>query len=79
VLGEFLKKYIFGPMPFYFFQHIYKQCILLSQQHCYDFPSKPYTSAGIEPGSAVPQADVMPTAPRSRDFLKRRARHQLSA
>jgi hypothetical protein len=40
-------------------------CILSqhSQQQCYL-----YAVAGFEPGSSVPQADAMTTAPRSRSF-----------
>jgi hypothetical protein len=42
-----------------------KQFILsrLPKEHCYDFPKKPYTLAGIEPGSSDPEADAMSTAP----------------
>jgi hypothetical protein len=40
-----------------------KQCKLsqFTQQHCYVYP---YTLAGFEPGSSVPQADAMTRAPR---------------
>jgi hypothetical protein len=30
------------------------------------FPLQPYTLAGFEPGSSVPEADAMSTAPRRR-------------
>jgi hypothetical protein len=34
-----------------------------TQQHCSALPKKPYTLAGFELESSVPQADAMTTAP----------------
>jgi hypothetical protein len=34
--------------------------VLPKQQHCYVFPTKLCTLAGIELGSSVPEADAMP-------------------
>jgi hypothetical protein len=35
----------------------------VSQQHCYDFPKKPYTLEEFEPGSSGSEVDAMSTAP----------------
>jgi hypothetical protein len=51
-----------------FISHIksHNQRILsqLARQHCYVFPNKPYTLAGLELGLSAPQEDAMTTAPR---------------
>jgi hypothetical protein len=55
---KFLKKIFFVA----FISLIYTQTMhikSITQQHCYDFPKKPYTLAGIEPGSSDPEADAM--------------------
>jgi hypothetical protein len=40
--------------------------------HCYDFPKNlAYTLADIEPGSSVPEADAMSTAPRRQSRVLR--------
>jgi hypothetical protein len=47
---------------------------ICTQQHCYDlYPYKPYTLAGFESGSSVPEANAMSTAPRY-DILQNAAR-----
>jgi hypothetical protein len=54
-------------MPLFLFlntQTMHLKAIIHTQQHCYAFPKNTLTLAGIEPGSAVAQADAMSTAPR---------------
>jgi hypothetical protein len=51
-------------MPFFSFSTQTKHI-----QHFHDFPLKPYTLAGFEPGSSVSEADAMSTAPRRQGFF----------
>jgi hypothetical protein len=57
------------PSPWNLFKkNMHIKSIKYVQQHCYDFPKKPYTMAGFEPGPSVQEADAMSTAPRRQGF-----------
>jgi hypothetical protein len=65
--------FIYIPFP------THKQCTLsrlyiCTQQLWYDFLKKPYTLAGFEPGSSVPEADALSTAPSGRPEIGYQAR-----
>jgi hypothetical protein len=60
-------------------QTMHIKSIIHTQQHCYDVPKNlTYTLAGFEPGSAVPLADEMSTAPPEGSFLKNSGRRKLA-
>jgi hypothetical protein len=63
-------KTIWGANAFFTFS-TYKQCIF-SQLYAIAllcFPQKPNILAGFEPGSSVPEADAMSTAPHHKDHF----------
>jgi hypothetical protein len=58
--------FIFLLMIYFSLSIMHFKSILQKKHHCYDFLK---TLAGIEPGYAVPQADVMSNAPRRQGTL----------
>jgi hypothetical protein len=59
-----MPRKIWQPWPLFLFS-THKQCslILVFITALLWFPQKPYTLAGFEPGSSVPEADAVSTAP----------------